>query len=249
MRERNRRGQSAVGSRPRRVTGWRRGQPTEDDENAELGVVGQGVAPRRRCSRRPSSVCRRFHGALHGKRLFVWRPGRVAWREVGGGSTDEDRLVLVLRRLCRSHDDHLVNEAALGAARAGKQAVDMADFDEAIDRVIAGLERKSRVISPREKEIVAYHETGHALVAEFQLRTDRVAKISIIPRGVAALAYTQQQPTEDRYLMTRAELLDRLDVLVGGRVAEEIIFGDITTGAQDDLQRATDIARHMIATG
>jgi len=93
---------------------------------------------------------------------------------------------------------------------------------------------------------VAYHEAGHALVAECRPHADRVAKISIIPRGVAALGYTQQRPTEDRYLMTRSELLDRLDVLLGGRVAEELTFGDVSTGAQDDLQRATDIARHMI---
>jgi cell division protease FtsH len=141
---------------------------------------------------------------------------------------------------------NIANEAALRAAREGKDAVDMTDFDEAIDRVVAGLERKSRVINPREKEIVAYHEAGHALVAESRPHADRVAKISIIPRGVAALGYTQQRPTEDRYLMTRAELLDRLDVLLGGRVAEELTFGDVSTGAQDDLQRATDIARHMI---
>ena len=141
---------------------------------------------------------------------------------------------------------NLVNEAALGAARVEKDAVEMADFDEAIDRVVAGLERKSRVINPREKGIVAHHEAGHALVAELRPHADRVAKISIIPRGVAALGYTQQQPTEDRYLMTRAELLDRLDVLLGGRVAEEIAVGDISTGAEDDLQRATDLVRHMI---
>ncbi len=142
---------------------------------------------------------------------------------------------------------NLVNEAALHAAREGKDAVDMADFDEAIDRVVVGIERKSRVINPKEKEIVAYHEAGHALVAESRMHADRVAKISLIPRGVAALGYTQQKPTEDRYLMTRAELLDRLDVLLGGRVAEELIFGDISTGAQDDLQRATDMARAMVA--
>jgi cell division protease FtsH len=141
---------------------------------------------------------------------------------------------------------NIVNEAALRAARLGKDAVDMTDFDEAIDRIVAGLERKSRVINPREKEIVAYHEAGHALVAESRPHADRVAKVSIIPRGVAALGYTQQRPTEDRYLMTRSELLDRLDVLLGGRVAEALVFGDVSTGAQDDLQRATDIARHMI---
>ncbi|MEX1103114.1 MAG: ATP-dependent zinc metalloprotease FtsH, partial [Dehalococcoidia bacterium] len=141
---------------------------------------------------------------------------------------------------------NLVNEAALHAARSEKSAVGPEDFEEALDRVVAGLERKSRVMSPKEKGIVAYHEAGHALVAEFRERADRVAKISIIPRGVAALGYTQQLPTEDRYLMTRAELLDRLDVLLGGRVAEELVFGDVSTGAQDDLQRATDLARHMI---
>ena len=142
---------------------------------------------------------------------------------------------------------NLVNEAALHAARTEKKAVDMTDFDEAIDRVVGGIERKSRVINPKEKEIVAYHEAGHAVVAESREHADRVAKISVIPRGVAALGYTQQQPTEDRHLMTRAELLDRLDVLLGGRVAEELVFGDISTGAQDDLQRATDMARHMVA--
>jgi cell division protease FtsH len=141
---------------------------------------------------------------------------------------------------------NLVNEAALRAAREGKAAVEMADFDEAIDRVVGGLERKSRIISPKEKVIVAHHEAGHALVAESRPHADRVNKISIIPRGVAALGYTQQRPTEDRYLMTRAELLDRLDVLLGGRVAEEIVFGDVSTGAHDDLQRATDLARQMV---
>jgi cell division protease FtsH len=141
---------------------------------------------------------------------------------------------------------NLVNEAALLAARKGKAAVEMADFDEAIDRIVAGLEKKTRVMNPKEKETVAYHEAGHALVAESRPRADRVAKVSIIPRGIAALGYTQQLPTEDRYLLKKAELLDRLDVLLGGRVAEELVFGDVSTGAQDDLQRATDLVRHMI---
>jgi cell division protease FtsH len=141
---------------------------------------------------------------------------------------------------------NLVNEAALHAAREGKEAVALPDFDQAIDRIVGGLERKSRIISPKEKEVVAHHEAGHAVVAESREHADRVSKISIIPRGVSALGYTQQQPTEDRYLMTRAELLDRLDVLLGGRVAEEIIFGDVSTGAHDDLQRASDLARHMV---
>ncbi len=141
---------------------------------------------------------------------------------------------------------NLVNEAALLAARKNKEAVTSAEFDEAIDRVVAGLEKKKRVMSPKEKEIVAYHESGHAIVAESVEHADPVHKITIIPRGVAALGYTQQQPTEDRYLMTKSELLDRMAVLLGGRVAEELVFGEISTGAQNDLQRATDIARSMV---
>jgi cell division protease FtsH len=141
---------------------------------------------------------------------------------------------------------NLVNEAALRAARRGSERVSMQDFDEAAERIIAGLERKSRVMNPVEKETVAYHEAGHALVAESRPNADRVTKVSIIPRGVAALGYTLQTPTEDRYLMRKAELLDRIDVLLGGRVAEEIVFGDISTGAQNDLQRVTDLARHMV---
>ena len=141
---------------------------------------------------------------------------------------------------------NLVNEAALLAARKNKEGVEPADFDEAIDRVVGGLQKKNRVMNPQEKEIVAFHESGHAIVAESVEHADPVHKISIIPRGIAALGYTQQQPTEDRYLMTRSELLDRLAVLLGGRVAEEQVFGEISTGAQNDLQRATDIARSMV---
>jgi len=142
---------------------------------------------------------------------------------------------------------NLVNEAALLAARKEKKRVGSADFDEAIDRVVAGLAKKSRVMNPKEKEIVAFHESGHAIVAESVEHADPVHKISIIPRGIAALGYTQQQPTEDRYLMTRSELLDRLAVLLGGRVAEELVFEEISTGAQNDLQLATEIARSMVA--
>ena len=141
---------------------------------------------------------------------------------------------------------NIVNEAALLAARQDKESIDMAEFDEAIDRVVAGLQKKSHVINPKEKKIVAYHESGHALMAELVPGADPVSKISIIPRGVAALGYTTQLPTEDRYLMTRSELLARINVLLGGRVAEEIVFGDVSTGAQNDLQRATEIARTMI---
>jgi len=140
-----------------------------------------------------------------------------------------------------------VNEAALLAARRKKSAVEMDDMEEAIDRIVAGLEKKNRVINPKEKRIVAFHETGHALVAAFTPGADKVHKISIVPRGIGALGYTQQLPTEDRYLMTEAELLARIDVLLGGRSAEELAFGEVSTGAQNDLQRATDIARAMVS--
>lgn len=141
---------------------------------------------------------------------------------------------------------NLINEAALIAARGDADEVTMANFKEAADRIIGGLEKKNRVMSLKEKRIVAYHESGHALVAMLLPGADPVSKVSIVPRGIAALGYTQQLPTEDRYLMTRDELLDRLQVLLAGRVAEEVIFGDISTGAQNDLQRASDIARSMV---
>ena len=142
---------------------------------------------------------------------------------------------------------NLINEAALLAARKNKDKVGPDEFDEAIDRVVGGLEKKNRVMNSLEKEIVAFHESGHAIVAESVAHADPVHKISIIPRGIAALGYTQQRPTEDRYLMTRSELIDRVAVLLGGRVAEELVFEEISTGAQNDLQRATDIARSMVA--
>ena len=141
---------------------------------------------------------------------------------------------------------NLVNEAALLTARKGKPAVTSAEFDEAIDRMLAGLEKKQKVMNRKEKEIVAYHETGHALMASLLRTPDPVHKISIIPRGIAALGYTMQRPTEDRYLMTKQELLDRLAVLLGGRVAEELTFGEVSTGAHDDLAKATDIVKSMV---
>jgi cell division protease FtsH len=140
---------------------------------------------------------------------------------------------------------NLVNEAALLAARRDKNAVDMQDFDEAIDRLIAGLEKK-RVMSTKEREIVAYHESGHAIVATSLPGTDPVHKISIVARGFGALGYTMQAPVEDRYLMQRRDLMNQLAMLLGGRSAEEIALGEISTGAQNDLQRATDIARSMV---
>jgi cell division protease FtsH len=143
---------------------------------------------------------------------------------------------------------NVINEAALLAARHGKTVVTMEELDEAIDRILAGPQKKSRVMAPEEKQRVAYHESGHALVAEMLPTADPVRKVSIIPHGVAALGYTQQQPTQDRYLYTRDELLDRITVLLGGRAAEMLIFHDLSTGAQDDLQKASDLARRMVTT-
>jgi cell division protease FtsH len=140
---------------------------------------------------------------------------------------------------------NLVNEAALLAARHDKQSVGMADFDEAIDRLIAGLEKK-RVINEKEREIIAYHESGHAIVASALVGMDPVHKISIVARGFGALGYTMQLPTEDRYLMQRQDLVNQMTVLLGGRSAEEVALGEISTGAQNDLQRATDLARAMV---
>ena len=141
---------------------------------------------------------------------------------------------------------NLANEAALLAARRRKKVIGMAEFEEAIDRIIAGLEKRSRMINPKEKKIVAYHESGHAIVAASLPGTDKVHRVSIIPRGVAALGYTLQLPTEDRYLMTYSELMTKLAVLLGGRAAESLIFKEHSTGAANDLERATDIAEKIV---
>jgi cell division protease FtsH len=141
---------------------------------------------------------------------------------------------------------NLVNEAALLAVRHDKKEVGLAEFQEAVERIVAGLEKKNRLINPKERETVAYHEMGHALVALSLPGTDPVQKISIIPRGISALGYTLQVPTEDRFLMKKSELLNKIATLLGGRAAEAITFSDISTGAHNDLARATDIARSMI---
>ncbi|UVT16094.1 MAG: ATP-dependent metallopeptidase FtsH/Yme1/Tma family protein [Nitrospira sp.] len=141
---------------------------------------------------------------------------------------------------------NVINEAALLAVRRGKDQVSFAELQEAVERVIAGLEKKNRVLNKMEKERVAFHETGHALVALSIPGSDQVQKISIIPRGVAALGYTLQLPTEDRFLMTKSELENKVAVLLGGRIAEETIFGEASTGAQNDLVKATDIAKSMV---
>jgi cell division protease FtsH len=141
---------------------------------------------------------------------------------------------------------NLVNEAALVATRRGAEAVSMADFTAAVERIVAGLERKNRILIPHEREIVAHHEMGHALVAAALPGSDPVHKVSIIARGIGALGYTLQRPTDDRYLMTRAELERKLAVLLGGRAAEDLVFDELSTGAADDLARATEIARSMV---
>jgi cell division protease FtsH len=141
---------------------------------------------------------------------------------------------------------NLVNEATLLATRRNAEAVTMADFNNAIERMIAGLEKRNRLLNPLERRVVAYHELGHAMVSLALPGTDTVHKVSIIPHGVGALGYTIQRPTEDRYLMTRAELEHKMAGLLGGRAAEQLVFGEISTGAADDLAKATDIARAMV---
>ncbi|MDD4558992.1 MAG: ATP-dependent zinc metalloprotease FtsH [bacterium] len=168
---------------------------------------------------------------------------------VRGKPLDENVNLAVLARRTPGFSGadiaNMVNEAAILAARENRHNVSMAQFEASIDRVVAGPERKSRIISDREKEVVAYHETGHAMVAWRLPDTDPVHKISILPRGLA-LGYTMQLPMEDRYLMSKTELTHRIAVMLGGRVAEKIIFNEITTGAQNDIQQATEIARRMI---
>jgi cell division protease FtsH len=141
---------------------------------------------------------------------------------------------------------NLVNEAALLATRRGAEAVSLRDFTEAIERLVAGLEKRNRVLNPTERRVVAHHELGHAMVAMALPGTDPVHKVSIIPRGVGALGYTIQRPTEDRFLMTREELENKMAVLLGGRAAEEVVFAHLSTGAADDLAKVSDIARSMV---
>ena len=141
---------------------------------------------------------------------------------------------------------NIVNEAALLAVRARRKTVAQSDFSEAIDKVVAGLEKRSRVLNPKEKRIVAYHEAGHALIACHTPDADPVRKISIVPRGIGALGYTMQTPAEDRFLLTERDILGRIDVLLGGRGAEEVVFAEISTGAANDLDRATDMAKRMV---
>ncbi len=159
---------------------------------------------------------------------------------------DPDQIAALTAGFSGADLANLVNEAALFATRRGADAVSMQDFTAAIERIVAGLEKRNRLLNPQERKVVAYHEMGHALVALSLPGTDKVHKVSIIPRGIGSLGYTIQRPTEDRYLMTREELENRMAVLLGGRAAEVVVFGHLSTGAADDLAKATDIARSMV---
>jgi cell division protease FtsH len=159
---------------------------------------------------------------------------------------DFDRIAGITPGFSGADLANLVNEAALAATRRGGDTVTMDDFTRAVERLVAGIEKRSRILSPKERKVVAYHEMGHALVASALPGTDPVHKVSIIPRGIGALGYTMQRPTEDRFLIERSELIDRMAVLMGGRAAEEIVFGEISTGASDDIDKATGIAREMV---
>jgi cell division protease FtsH len=163
-----------------------------------------------------------------------------------GDDLEIERIAAMTPGMVGADLANLVNEAALLAVRRNKNRVGMAEFEEAVERVVAGLEKKNRLINPEEKKIVAYHEIGHAIVAMSLPGSDPVQKITIIPRGIAALGYTMQVPTEDRFLMRKTELLNKIAVLLGGRAAESLVFGDISTGAHNDLAKATDIARSMV---
>jgi cell division protease FtsH len=189
------------------------------------------------------------------RQVLVDRPDRTGRRAIlavhlkgveVGPDVDPDQVAALTPGFTGADLANLVNEAALVATRRRAQAVEMVDFTAAIERIVAGLEKRNRLLNPREREIVAHHEMGHALVAAALPGTETVHKVSIIPRGIGALGYTLQRPTEDRYLMTREEMEAKLATLQGGRAAEYLIFGHYSTGAADDLARATDIARNMV---
>ncbi len=190
------------------------------------------------------------------RQVLVDRPdriGRVAILKVHSGKVqlapdlDLEQVAALTPGFTGADLANLVNEAALVATRRGAAQVALADFTVAIERIVAGLEKKNRLLNPQERKVVAHHEMGHALVAAAVPGSDPVQKVSIIPRGIGALGYTIQRPTEDRYLMTRAELENKMTVLLGGRAAEHLVFGQLSTGAADDLAKATDIAMSMIS--
>jgi cell division protease FtsH len=180
------------------------------------------------------------------------KPGRIQILQVHlkkaklAADVDPEKVAALTPGFTGADLANLVNEATLLATRRGADEVSLDDFNNAIERIVAGLEKRNRLLNPREREIVAYHEMGHAIVAMSLPGTDPVHKVSIIPRGVGALGYTIQRPTEDRFLMTREELENKMAVLLGGRAAELVVYGHLSTGAADDLRRVTDIARSMV---
>ena len=189
------------------------------------------------------------------RQVLVDRPDRLGRKQILkvhikkirlAGDVDIDKIAAMTPGFTGADLANLINEAALLATRRSAAAVDFDDFTQAIERIVAGLEKKNRLMNVQERRAVAYHELGHAFVAMSLSSSDPVRKVSIIPRGVAALGYTIQRPTEDRYLMTRTELTDKMAVLLGGRAAEQLVFGEASTGAADDLAKATDIARSMV---
>jgi len=189
------------------------------------------------------------------RQVLVDRPdkkGRVdiLWVHLGqtklAADVDPEKVAALTPGFTGADLANLVNEAALLATRRGGDAVGMADFSNAVERIVAGLEKRNRLLNPKEREIVAYHEMGHALVAVSLPGTDPIHKVSIIPRGVGALGYTIQRPTEDRFVMTQEELENKMAVLLGGRASEQVVFSHLSTGAADDLRRVTDIARSMV---
>jgi len=189
------------------------------------------------------------------RQVLVDRPdkaGRIAILDVHlkghqlAADVDPEQIAALTPGFTGADLANLVNEAALIATRQRANEITMNDFTSAVERIIAGLEKRKRVLSPKERQVVAYHEMGHALTAMSLPGVDRVHKVSIIPRGIGALGYTIQRPTEDRFLMTREELDDKMSVLLGGRAAEWIVFGHLSTGAADDLAKVTDIARDMV---
>jgi cell division protease FtsH len=189
------------------------------------------------------------------RQILVDRPDRVGRVQIlkvhlknvqVGADIDSEKIAQLTAGFTGADLANLVNEATILATRRDAAAVELDDVVRAIERIVAGLEKKNRLLNPREREVVAYHETGHALVALATPGSEIVHKISIIPRGIGSLGYTIQRPTEDRYLMSKEELKNKMAVLMGGRAAESLVFGEISTGAADDLTKATDIARSMV---
>ena len=209
---------------------------TNQPETLDAALLRPGRFDRQVLVDRPDLSGRRTILDIYGKKVKL-SPG-----------VDLDRIAQATSGFAGADLANLVNEAALLAARQYRTAVEQADLNEAIERVVAGLEKKSRVLQPDEKKVVAYHEVGHAIVGHLMPGGSKVAKISIVPRGMSALGYTLQLPTEERFLNSKEDLEGQIATLLGGRSAEEIVFGEVTTGAANDLQRATDIAEQMVGT-